>query len=95
MGQGDGYKPPPPTPMPIKDDIARNEEAAKLATKQGANASRQANDLNEPDANTDAMTRGQIAKTDTFANQPPVRGVTRVAPSTRATSMGQSSVVTG
>ena len=41
------------------------------------------------------MTRGQIAKTDTFANQPPVRGVTRVAPSTRATSMGQSSVVTG
>lgn len=92
---GSDYTPPPPTPMPIKDDIAKQEEAAKLAAKTGELSSRAANDLNEQDANTEAMTRSQVAKADGFAPQPPVRGTTRIAPATRAQSMGASSVLTG
>jgi hypothetical protein len=98
MGNGGSdYTPPPPTPMPIKDDVARNEEAAKLAARTGDLSSRTANDLNEANISGDAMTRSQVAKAETFAPQPAVRGQTRVsvAPATRAQSMGNSSVVTG
>lgn len=103
---GKKYEPPPPTPMPIEDDLkARHEASALLATRMTA-GSRNANDLMGDKANRIApVTRSQISQvnTDKFAPQPKnhgpkegrVRGPKPMAPGSVASAVQSSSVLTG
>jgi len=93
---------PPPNPAPIEDDLATKHQAAQLVADKSAGASRTANDLDGNEADKEpAITRGQLAKADTFSPQPRPRGPVgksprgpRVAPGS-AGGIATSAVITG
>ena len=107
MGNSGGapapYTPPPPNPMPIKDDIQARHDAAAMLSKQQSTASHDANDLGEGATTSDpAVTRASLGatsvNTNTLSPQGPARGPRPRdrAPSAMANSgMNGSAVVTG
>lgn len=88
---------PPPNPMPIEDSIQAKSDAAAMIASKSSNASRLANDLNQEEANKEpAITRSQLAKADTFAPQPAVKGPVGPRPGRAPGSkINSSAVVTG
>lgn len=88
------YKPPPAEPMPIEDSVGSRHEAAALLAKRMTSASRNANDLNGTSADDEpAITRSQIAKTETFSAQPQPHGPAKRR--SAASAMTRSAVLTG
>lgn len=92
---------PPPSPMPIEDSIAAKSQAAALVAQRAAGASRDDHNLNdESSSKAEAVTRGQLAKGESFQQQaqptgpagPRPRSPRRVAP---GSSMASSAIITG
>jgi hypothetical protein len=106
MGNGGSkYEPPPPTPMPIEDDLLARQEASALLAQRMTTASRNANDLLGDKANKIApVTRKQVeGPNDKFAPQPQprgpkdyrARGPKPMAPGSLASQVNSSAVLTG
>lgn len=97
------YTPPPPTPMPIEDDIKARHEAASMLAERTATASRSANDLGQGGAErAPAITRADLGTVGNavkeqaaFQQQGRVRGPRKQAPATVAGGISRSAVVTG